>query len=97
MDKGVWYAAEGSLKISVEHQKNVSSSLFGGEGFWQTKISGSGWAVLELPVPPYEIHKFQLRDSKLSVDGSFAILRKGDVEFKVAFLSTHSTKNLILC
>lgn len=83
VDKGLWYASEGTLKVTVEHQKNVSSAFFGGEGLWQTKISGTGWAVLELPVPMYEVQKFQLNDSKLSVDGSFAILRKGNIEFRV--------------
>jgi uncharacterized protein (AIM24 family) len=64
-------------------QKHISSALFGGEGLFQTKVSGKGWVVLTTPVPPSEIHKVALNNEKLSVDGSFAILRKGNIDFKV--------------
>jgi uncharacterized protein (AIM24 family) len=64
-------------------QKHVSSALFGGEGLFQTKVSGKGWVVLTTPVPASEIQKITLNNEKLSVDGSFAILRKGNIDFKV--------------
>jgi uncharacterized protein (AIM24 family) len=91
VDKGMFYASEGSVEVGVAGQKNLSSALFGGEGFFQTKLTGRGWCVLVSPVPSSEIIRFQLNNEKLSVDGNFALLRKGHIDFKVE----KSTKSVI--
>ena len=57
--------------------------LFGKETFFQTKLSGSGVVVLEIPVPETEIIKVKLINDTLKVDGNFAILRSGNLEFTV--------------
>jgi uncharacterized protein (AIM24 family) len=82
-DKGMFHASENTVTAGVATQKNISSALFGGEGFFQTKLSGSGWVVLESPVPMQEIRRVTLNNEKLQVDGNFALLRKGKVEFQV--------------
>jgi len=81
-DKGMFYAGAGNLDISAKMQKNVSSAVFGGEGLFQTYISGEGIAVLFSPVPSSEITVVELNDEKLSVDGNFALMRTAGVEFK---------------
>ena len=91
IEKGMFVACEGSVQVGVAIQKNVSSALFGGEGLIQTRISGTGWCVLNSPVPAQEIVRCQLKNEKLSVDGNFALLRKGSIEFRVE----KSTKSLI--
>lgn len=83
VDKGLFYACERSIQVGVEMQKHFSAGAAGGEGWFQTKLEGSGWCVLNVPVPPNEIIRLQLNGEKLSVDGSFALLRKGDIDFKV--------------
>jgi len=90
VDKGLFYAAQATVDVGVEIQKNLSAGLAGGEGWFQTRISGSGWVVLNVPVPVSEIVKVRLNGDKLSVDGSFALLRKGNVDFRVE----RSTKSL---
>lgn len=90
VDKGMFFAAEGTVAISA-FKNSVGTSLFGGEGMWQTRLSGTGWVVLTIPVPLCEVHKLYLNDEKLSVDGNFACLRRGSVEFKVE----KSTKSII--
>jgi len=75
-------AGTSGLDISSAMQKNISSALFGGEGLFQTKISGEGIAVLYSPVPVTEIQKVQLTNEKLSVDGNFTLLRSEGIEFK---------------
>ncbi len=72
-------------------QKNVSSALLGGEGLFQTKIRGTGICVFELPVPLSEVRCIQLHNETLSVDGNFALMRSGNIEFTVE----KSTKNLL--
>ena len=82
VDKGLFYAGTAGLNISAVHQRNVSSSLFGGEGFFQTHISGTGVAVLYSPVPKDEILRYTLQGDKLSVDGNFALMRSASVTFR---------------
>ena len=64
-------------------QRTLSSSLLGNEGLYQTKLSGSGIVALEIPVPESEIFKCVLINDTLKVDGNFAILRTGNIEFSV--------------
>ncbi|MGG6294984.1 AIM24 family protein [Leptolyngbya sp. AN02str] len=89
-DKGLFFCSEGSLEVGIAMQKNVSSAFLGGEGFFQTRIKGSGICGSELPVPPREIRFIQLNNETLRVDGNFALMRTGNIEFSVE----KSTKSL---
>ncbi len=91
VEKQMFYASEGTVDVGVAVQKNISSGLFGGEGLFQTSVKGSGWCVLSSPVPAEEIVRITLNGDKLSVDGSFALLRKGKIDFRVE----KSTKSLL--
>lgn len=81
-DKGMFYAGVGNLDVGASIQKNVSSGLLGGEGWWQTSITGTGIAILFSPVPSEEVEQIQLNNDKLSVDGNFALMRTKGIEFK---------------
>jgi uncharacterized protein (AIM24 family) len=83
VDKGIFYCSESTLEVSVASQKNISAGLFGNEGWFQTKISGTGTCILESPVPISEILKYNLDNERLQVDGNFAILRSDSVKFSV--------------
>lgn len=82
-DKGIFVASTEGVSAGVAMQKNVSSALFGGEGFFQTKIGGTGLAVLNAPVHLDELIKIDLHEEKLRVDGNFAVLRTASLDFKV--------------
>lgn len=82
VDKSLFYAGTAGLDISATRQKNVSSALFGGEGYFQTLIRGSGVAILYSPVPQDEIIRYQLTGDKLSVDGNFALMRSEQINFR---------------
>ncbi|MBF2066969.1 MAG: AIM24 family protein [Calothrix sp. C42_A2020_038] len=90
-DKGLFYCGEGALDIGAAMQKNVSSALLGGEGFFQTRIRGTGICVFELPVPADEVHCVHLNNETLRVDGNFALMRTGKIEFTVE----KSTKSIL--
>ena len=90
-DKGMFYCGQGSLDVGSAVQKNVSSALFGGEGLFQTRIRGTGIVVLESPVPADEVLQIDLKDDTLQVDGSFALMRTGKIEFSVE----KSTRSLL--
>ena len=90
-DKGMFCCGEGTLDIGSAMQKNVSSALFGGEGLFQTRIRGTGICVFESPVPADEVLRIELKDETLQVDGNFALMRTGQIDFSVE----KSTKGLI--
>ncbi|WP_407355314.1 AIM24 family protein [Methanolobus sp. WCC5] len=83
VDKGIFYCSESSLEVGVAAQKNLAAGLLGGEGWFQTKISGTGTCILESPVPLGEILKYNLNNEKLQVDGNFALLRSDSVRFSI--------------
>lgn len=83
VDKSMFYAGSGTLDISAAAQRNLSSAALGGEGLFQTRIKGSGVAVLFSPVPMSELQIVELNGDTLSVDGNFALLRTGNIDFSV--------------
>jgi uncharacterized protein (AIM24 family) len=91
VDKGMFYCCENGISVEVSTQKNLSSGIFGGEGWFQTKISGTGLCVLAIPVPPAEVLKYELKNERLQVDGNFVFLRSASINFTVE----RSAKNLV--
>lgn len=83
IDDGLFFACEESIEIEPVMQKGISSLIFGNEGIFQSRLSGSGIVLLEVPVPEKEILRCKLYRDVLKVDGSFAILRSGNIEFTV--------------
>lgn len=92
VDKGMFYCCSESINIKASMQKNVSSTVLGGEGMFQLELSGSGIVILESNVPQSEIVECQLTNGEeLKVDGNFAIARTSGVSFSV----TKSDKSLL--
>ena len=82
LDKRAFHCASAGLEVSAKIQQNVSSALFGGEGFFQTQVKGTGIVVLNSPVPVSELLTYDLAaGEKLSVDGNFAFVRTANVSF----------------
>lgn len=90
-DKGMFYAAQGSVTVAPVAQRNISSALLGGEGIFQTLLKGPGLVVLESEVPMCEVDIIELENDVLKVDGNFALLRTGNIDFTVE----RSAKSLI--
>ena len=83
VDKGMFYCCERGVSVEVSSQKNLSSGLFGGEGWFQTKISGTGLCALAIPVPLAEVLKYELHNERLQVDGDFVFLRSSSINFTI--------------
>lgn len=83
VDKGLYYCSIGQIEVSPAMQKNFSSAIAGGEGFFQSKITGTGFVVLAIPVPMEEVEILRLENETVKVDGNFAILRSANIEFSV--------------
>ena len=83
VSENMFYACEEGIEVNATMQKNVSSAFLGSEGLYQTRIEGNGIVALKVPVPESEIFKCILINDTLKVDGNFAILRTGNIEFSV--------------
>ncbi|MDD6489327.1 MAG: AIM24 family protein [Clostridia bacterium] len=83
VDKGMFYAAQGSVDVRAVAQKSISAALGGGEGIFQIQLTGPGIAVLECVVPMEEINIIQMENDTLKVDGNFAVLRTAGLQFTV--------------
>ncbi len=82
-DKNSFYCASSGIDVSAKLQSNISSALFGGEGFFQTQAKGTGIVILVSPVPVAELIVYELAaGEKLSVDGNFAFVRTSSVTFQ---------------
>lgn len=79
LDKGAYYASEMGIEVSA-HMNKAISGFFSGEGFFQTKVSGTGKVVVHSTGP---LEKIELNNGKLVVDGSFAVARSASLDFKV--------------
>ena len=79
LDKGAYVASEISVTIGMEKNTTLKG-LFGGEGFFQTKVSGTGKVVISSPGP---IHTIELKDNRLVVDGNFAVAREIGLDYKL--------------
>ena len=79
----MFYACEEGIEIDVAMQKSVSAAFLGNEGLYQTRLDGSGIVALKVPVPESEIFKCVLINDTLKVDGNFAILRTGNIEYSI--------------
>lgn len=79
LDKGAFYASEMGIEIGSFTNKSISG-LFSGEGFFQTKVSGSGKVVILSNGP---LETVELNNGKLVVDGSFAVARQASVQLTV--------------
>lgn len=80
LDKGAYIASEMGVEISSFTNKSLSG-LFSGEGFFQTKVSGSGKVVIYSNGP---LELIELNNGKLVVDGSFAVARQASIQLTVA-------------
>ena len=91
VDKGMFYCCSEDITVKGVMQKNISSTLLGGEGLFQIELTGSGVVILECSVPKSEIVECEIsKGQELKVDGNFAIARTKGVNFSV----TKSDKSL---
>jgi uncharacterized protein (AIM24 family) len=87
LDRGAFLAADIGVELGVFTNK-AWSGLIGGEGLFQTKVSGKGKVFF---LSDGICERIDLRDEKLVVDGSFAVARSASLAFTVE----KATKGLI--
>jgi len=79
IDQGAFLAAEAGVDVGIFTNK-ATAGLFGGEGFFQTRVGGRGMVLILAPGP---IQRIDLVEERLVVDGSFAVARSPGLEYSV--------------
>jgi uncharacterized protein (AIM24 family) len=79
LDRGSYVASDIAVEVGVWRNKALTT-VFGGEGWFQTSVKGTGKVVMQAPG---RIERIDLQDDKLSVDGRFAIARTANLKFDV--------------
>lgn len=83
LDDGLFLACEASLKHKAVMRSNLSSAVAGNEGLFNLGVQGKGILCLESPCPKEELIEISLQDDVLKVDGNFAIVWSGSLDFTV--------------
>ena len=79
LDKGAYVCSDGSVEAGSFRNKTITG-LIGGEGFFQTKVEGTGKVVIQAPG---NIEIIDLENQTLTVDGSFAVARQAHLDYTV--------------
>jgi uncharacterized protein (AIM24 family) len=79
LDKGAYVCSDGSVEAGSFRNKAVTG-LVGGEGFFQTKVEGTGKVLIQAPG---KIEILDLENQTLTVDGSFAVARQAHLDYSV--------------
>lgn len=91
VDDGMFVACESRIRQSIQARSNISSSVAGGKGLFNLKLTGGGAVCLESWYPKEELVEISLEDDELRVDGPFCICWSGSLDFTVE----RSTRSLI--
>lgn len=79
LDKGAYIASDQG--VAIDMQANPAfRGMFGGEGWFQTHVSGQGKVIYWSPGP---VERIEIQGQTLTVDGSFAVARTASLEYRV--------------
>lgn len=91
IEDGMFLACDGHVKSKVVARRNLSSTMLGGEEFFNLSLQGKGVVALESNVPEDELIEIELENDELKIDGNLAVCWSSSLEFTVE----RTTKMLI--
>lgn len=91
IDDGLFLASEGTVDMKVVARTTLSSAIAGGEGLFNSCLTGTGVVALESPVPYDELISIDLVDDCVKIDGNMAIAWSNSLKFTVE----RTTKTLV--
>jgi uncharacterized protein (AIM24 family) len=63
--------------------------LFSRDEIARTQITGSGWVVVQSPIPASDILRIDLNEEELRVDGEIVVFRKGAITQRIDNATTN--------
>lgn len=91
IEDGLFLACDDTVQMRTVARSTFSSAALGGEGLFNSMLSGQGIAVLESNVPREELVLVELNNDILRIDGPYAIAWSQSLQFTVE----RTTKTLI--
>ncbi|WP_026836189.1 AIM24 family protein [Eubacterium xylanophilum] len=91
IEDGLFLACDDTVNLSVVARNSLSSAALGGEGLFNTALSGSGVVALESPVPMEELIEVEVDNDVVKIDGNMAIAWSDTLKFTVE----KTTKSLV--
>ena len=91
IEDGLFLACDDSVSIKTVARSSFSSAALGGEGLFNSMLTGNGFAVLESNIPREELVLVELNNDQLKIDGPYAIAWSKSLQFTVE----RTTKTLI--
>ncbi len=83
LDDGLFLSCESTVQIRTVARSNLSSAIAGGEGLFNTMLTGKGVCALESDVPRNELVTIELNNDTVKIDGNMAIAWSGSLNFTV--------------
>ena len=91
IDDGLFLGCDDTVNIKTVARRTLSSAVLGGEGLFNTALTGEGVVVLESKVPYEELVVIELNNDTVKIDGNMAIAWSSNLTFTVE----KTTKTLI--
>ena len=79
LEQGAYVCSDAGIEVGVWRNRALTA-VFGGEGWFQTSVKGTGKVVMQAPG---QVQRISLNGEKLSVDGRFALARTAGLNFEV--------------
>ncbi|MCR5501587.1 MAG: AIM24 family protein [Lachnospiraceae bacterium] len=83
IEDGMFMACDERVNIRISARSTASSVVFGGEGIFNTSLSGQGIAALESSVPRSELVEIRLENDTVKIDGNMALAWSENLKFTV--------------
>ena len=83
LDDGIFIACEGTIKDNVIRRQNLSSTVAGGEGFFNLKLDGHGIFAINSKYQKDELLEVVLENDVFKIDGPDAIMWSSTLDFTV--------------
>lgn len=83
LDDGLFLSCESTVQMKIVARNNISSAIAGGEGLFNTMLTGKGIVALESRVPRNELICIDLENDTVKIDGNMAIAWSGSLNFTV--------------
>ena len=80
-DDSMFLCCDDELKDKVVARSNLSSAVFGKEGFFNLCLEGSGYAVLQSNHPINELYEIILNNDIIKIDGNNAVCWSKSLQF----------------
>lgn len=90
-DDGMFLCCDDEVRDEVQMRTNITSAVAGGEGLFNLRLAGQGYAVLQSRCPREELYEIILENDSITIDGNMAVCWSASLQFS----TERSSKSLL--